>query len=514
MACSRHAVLPECAVEPVPTRDPLRCNTFKRWIWGAVLVSVIGGGMIFAFLTFAAPIMLTPVETQRLLVRGGTALAVFLVVAVPVLHRVRRRRFAASTAWLREHRAPTESEQRMTLGAPWEAVRVSAVVWGLGAVIFALLGVTEKLSASLYIFSTVALGGLSTSAVWYLVVERVMRPVAERALDGGTPDRRFGPTIPRRMTMVWILATGVPLLGVAVLAVGYLADVGFQTRRTFAAILVLVGVALVVGLCAILVAVRSVSERISALRAALALVQAGDFGARVVVDDASEIGRLQAGFNTMAAGLAERERIRDTFGTYVDRDVAEHILRGGTPLAGEELEVTMMFVDVRGFTTLAERLRPTDVVATLNRLYERIVPLVHHHGGHVDKYAGDGLFAVFGALRRHCDHADRALSAAMQIAAAVGDEFGGALSVGVGLNSGPVVAGNVGGAGRLEFSVIGDAVNVAARVESATRLTGDTVLLTKRTLGLLSDDFGEFVERPGLALKGKTAPVQIYAPAS
>ena len=312
--------------------------------------------------------------------------------------------------------------------------------------------------------------------------------------------------------MAWTLATGVPLLGVAVLAVGYLCGIGFEAHRTFEAILVLVVLALVVGLFAILVAVRSVSERIGALRIALAQVQSGDFGARVVVDDASEIGRLQAGFNTMTAGLAERERIRDVFGTYVDRDVADHILRSGAPLAGEEVEVTMMFVDVRGFTSFAEELHPSDVVATLNRLFERIVPLVHQHGGHVDKYAGDGLFAVFGAPRRHSDHADRALTTAMAIADAVVDEFDGELSVGVGLNSGPVVAGSVGGAGRLEFSVIGDAVNVAARVESATRQTGDPVLLSGGTLGMLTNGHGDFVERPGLMLKGKTMPVQLYAP--
>jgi adenylate cyclase len=360
----------------------------------------------------------------------------------------------------------------------------------------------------------VVLGGISTSAVWYLIVEWIMRPVSARALGGGPPDRRFGPSIQHRLTMAWTLATGVPLLGVATLAVGYLADVGFHPQRTFAAILVLIVIALVVGLLTILVAVRSVAQRVSALRVALARVQAGDFAARVVVDDATEIGRLQAGFNSMVAGLAERERIRHAFGTYVDRDVAEHILRAGTELEGEEVEVTIMFVDVRGFTTFAERLPPAQVVATLNRLFERIVPLVHRHGGHIDKYAGDGLLAVFGAPRHQADHADQALAAALKIAGAVDNEFGDALSVGVGLNSGSVVAGNVGGGGRLEFSVIGDAVNVAARVESATRQTGDSILLTEHTLALLADPQSGYVERPGLTLKGKTTPVQVYAPAT
>ncbi len=490
----------------------LQRRTFLRWVWGAAWVSISGGAIIFAFLAFAAPILLSPVETQRLLLRGGTAIAIFVIIASPTLLRIRRRRFELSTAWLGEGRPPTMSELRMTLDAPAEAVRVSAVVWTVCAVMFALLGGTETLSVPLYIFCAVMLGGISTSAVLYLVVERVMRPVSALALRGGAPKNHIGPTVRRRLAMAWTLTTGTPLVGVAILAVGYLLGVGFRAQRTFAAVLVLVAVALVVGLFALLVAVHSVAESLSAMRAALARVQDGDFGARVVVDDTSEIGQLQAGFNAMAAGLTERERIRDTLTTYMDRDVAEHILRAGQELAGEEVDVTMMFVDVCGFTSFAEALHPADVFATLNRLFERIVPLVHQQGGHVDKYAGDGLFAVFGAPRRYADHADRALAAALQIAAAVRDEFEGTLSVGVGLNSGRVVAGNVGGAGRLEFSVIGDAVNVAARVESATRQTGDSVLLSGRTLGMLTDGGGDFVERPGLLLRGKTAPVQIYAP--
>jgi adenylate cyclase len=492
--------------------DPLRYATFRRWVWGAVFVSASGGAIVFAFLSFAAPILLSPAATNRLLWRGGTALAVFAIVVVPVLLRVRRNRFAASTAWLRERRTPTDRERRMTLGAPSEAVRLSALTWGIGATFFAMLGATESVSAALYIFSAVVLGGITTTAVWYLIAERIMRPVSARALDGGPADHRFGPSIQLRLAMAWTLATGVPLLGVITLAVGYLADVGFEPHRTFAAILGLVAVALVVGLFTLVVAARSVAERIGALHRALARVQAGDFAARVVVDDASEIGRLQVGFNTMSAGLAERERIREVFGTYVDRDVAAHILQAGAALQGDEVDVTLMFVDVRSFTSFAERLPPIEVVATLNRLFERIVPLVHRHGGHVDKYAGDGLFAVFGAPRRHLDHADRALMAALELSDAVRDEFGTALSVGVGLNSGTVVAGNVGGAGRLEFSVIGDAVNVAARVESATRQTGDLVLLTGETLALLRADHGEFVARQGLVLKGKSSCVQIYAP--
>src|SRR5207244_4178301 len=105
----------------------------------------------------------------------------------------------------------------------------------------------------------------------------------------------------------------------------------------------------------------------------------------------------------------------------------------------------------------AERFAASEVVATLNRLFELVVPLIHKHGGHVDKFVGDGLLAVFGAPRRFEDHAERALTAALEIGRSVREQLSGQLEIGIGLNTGPVVAGNVGGGGRLEFSVIGDA---------------------------------------------------------
>jgi adenylate cyclase len=141
------------------------------------------------------------------------------------------------------------------------------------------------------------------------------------------------------------------------------------------------------------------------------------------------------------------------------------------------------------------------------------VPIIHERGGHVDKFIGDGLMAVFGAPRRQDDHADQALGAACEIAALVAEEFEPELRVGIGLNSGTVVAGNVGGAGRLDFSVIGDPVNVAARVEAATRETGDTILLTADTKDRLERSTVALEERPRVPLKGKLTPVALYAPA-
>jgi adenylate cyclase len=214
----------------------------------------------------------------------------------------------------------------------------------------------------------------------------------------------------------------------------------------------------------------------------------------------------------MAEGLTERERIRDMFGSYVDPAVAETILDEGVDLSGEEVEVTIMFIDVRGFTAFAEETDAREVVAGMNALFEAVIPVIHDHEGRVDKFVGDGLLAVFGAPQRLEHHADAGVAAALEIAQAVADGHAGDLQIGIGVNSGTVIAGNVGAAGRLEFSVIGDPVNVAARVQEATRETGDTVLITDHTRELLSDEPVALVERSRVELRGRSAPVVLYAP--
>lgn len=345
----------------------------------------------------------------------------------------------------------------------------------------------------------------------FFIFERAMRPVVDD-IATALPEEAM-PAAPG-LSLRARLLIALPTINVITAAPVYGLARGGDAELADLAIVVLIAIAITgtVSLVLTLLLASSVSEPISELREATRRLGAGDFSARVPVVTTDETGELARAFNQAAAGLAEREKIRDAFGTYVDQEVAEHILREGTDLAGEEVEVTMMFIDVRDFTGFAERSEATEVVATINRLFERAVPIIHEHKGHVDKFVGDGLLAVFGAPRRQEDHADQALAAACEIAEAVEEELGSDLAIGIGLNSGSVVAGNVGGAGRLEFSVIGDAVNTAARVEAATRKTGDTVLIAERTKELLRESDLPLTERSGVELKGKREAVRLYAP--
>jgi class 3 adenylate cyclase len=277
-------------------------------------------------------------------------------------------------------------------------------------------------------------------------------------------------------------------------------------------VLVAIGVATTISLELTVLLSRSVLGPLADLKRATDAVGEGDFDVAVPITTADEIGELSASFNQMVAGLRERERIRTAFGTYLDRDIAEHILSDGFTEGGELIEVSILFCDVKDFTAFAESAEAGEVVARLNELFGVVVPVISRFGGHVDKFEGDGLMAVFGAPERIPDHADRALSAAFEIDRLVNDEGeGGEFRVGIGLNTGEVVAGSIGGGGRLNFSVIGDAVNVAARVEAATRETGSSLLLTEATRDRLHRDF-ELRSLGERDLRGLERPVHLYAP--
>ena len=344
----------------------------------------------------------------------------------------------------------------------------------------------------------------------YFAVEAGLRPVVVD-INRVVPPRLS--TLHKAIPLRWKLMAALPLINVITgLVVAALSggDHG-ETAGLGIDVLIATGVAATIALELSVLVARSILRPMRDLEAGIEAVRRGDFTASVPVTTADELGELSAGFNQMVSGLAERERIREAFGTYLDEEVAEYILSDGYEPEGFETEVSLLFCDVRDFTGFAADAGAHEVVASINELFETIVPIVSAEGGHVDKFIGDGLLAVFGAPQRSDDHADRAVRAAIAIARRVNHGDRVALQVGVGVNSGTVVAGSIGGAGRLNFSVIGDPVNVAARVEAETRLTGDEVLITASTLELMR-------ERPAVdsrgprELKGKQEPVELFAP--
>lgn len=380
-----------------------------------------------------------------------------------------------------------------------------------GFVLAALLGLPLYRGALLFPVSFLLYA--SSAVLRYIALELGMRPVLEAVgerLPEGSPPAVGGVSLHRRLLVTVPMVTwgaGVVVGGLVTPNTRALDTIGLAGGVAF-------GVSAAISMWLSLVLADAVSGPVIDLRDATRRVGKGDLTVRVPVVCTDETGQLAASFNAMVAGLGERERLHEAFGAYVDPALTPRVLAEGPNLEGEELEVSILFVDVRGFTSFAETAAAPEVVARLNELYEAIVPVIRRHGGHANKFIGDGLLAVFGAPERHADHAARAVAAAREIAGVVRNGRGGPLRVGLGVNSGRVVVGTIGGGGRRDFTVIGDVVNTAARVEAATRSTGDDILITESTLRALESDGHDFEERPSAPLRGKSETVRLYAPLS
>ncbi len=244
-------------------------------------------------------------------------------------------------------------------------------------------------------------------------------------------------------------------------------------------------------------------------------VRAGRFDVAVPLLSQDEFRKIAEGTNEMIAGLREREADRQTFGKFFSPETARRIRARGAKLGGERIEVTVLFTDVPNYTSISERLPPEQVVAFLNDYFSRVVAAVRRHGGELDKFIGDAAMAVFG-LDGSPDPRSAGLRAALEIRDELATRSASAdgspdLAVGIGLHHGEVIAGNIGSADRLEHTVIGDAVNVASRVESATKALGVTVAASEAVVAHAAPDLRARLRDLGpQALKGKSAPVVLF----
>jgi adenylate cyclase len=248
-------------------------------------------------------------------------------------------------------------------------------------------------------------------------------------------------------------------------------------------------------------------------------IAAGNFQHRVELKQEDELGSLAASFNQMSKGLTERDRVRDLLGKVISPEVATELLRKDVVLGGEEREVTVLFSDLRNFTNMSELLSPHEMVGVLNRYFTRMSAIVEAHGGVVDKYMGDALMALFGAPFGHPDDADRAMHAALEMTEALDDlnrqwHQRGLLTidVGIGINTDRVVAGNMGSETRLNYTVIGDGVNLASRLQGLTKTPeyGARIIISGSTLAGARERYR--TRRLGeVAVKGKQRPTEIFA---
>ena len=283
-----------------------------------------------------------------------------------------------------------------------------------------------------------------------------------------------------------------------------------------------VEVTTVVGITLIAVAIStyfigsSLLGPIRNLSQAMDRVAAGDLNERVPVTSNDEIGELTGQFNTMVEGLRERERFRETFGRYVDENVAATILQreGEGVLAGEMREATILFTDIAGFTTITEYLAPHELVAALNDYLETVLEPIRANGGVVNTFIGDGLFASFNMPLACENHACAAVRAAIDIQRAVGSrtfgDMGLALPTRIGISTGQVIGGSVGASRRLTFTLLGDTVNLAARLEQLNKDYSTRILVSKTTREACGDQF-VFTDLGSVAVRGRSDAAIVFS---
>ena len=442
------------------------------------------------------------------------ALALEVPIFIAMGSRLVVRKVEPARRWLEEDRPPTDEERSLVLRAPLIVARMHAAEWGFAAVAFGALNwIWFSAELGQRVAITIALGGITAAAVAYLVSERFLRPTAARALAANPVDTPVGPGIRSRAMIAWVVGTGIPGLGVVLVAVSTLVERDFKRDELAVTVLVLVGIALVFGLYVYRLATRSVADPVLSVRDAMRAVEAGDLEAKVPVYDGSEVGLLQAGFNRMAEGLRERERIRDLFGRQVGEEVARKALEQEVELGGEARTVAILFCDVVGSTSIAADRDPHEVVEMLNRFFAIVVEVVREHGGWVNKVEGDAALAVFGAPVEVDDPAGRALAAARELCERLRSELD-ELEAAIGVSHGEVVAGNIGEQSRFEYTVIGDPVNEAARLTELAKSRPGMVLASAAAIEAAAGDeaqswqLGDSVE-----LRGRSRSTRLASPA-
>lgn len=265
---------------------------------------------------------------------------------------------------------------------------------------------------------------------------------------------------------------------------------------------------------------KTISKPVKTLTFAAAEIEKGEYELDLKPKTKDELGLLTTSFVNMGKGLAERERLKDSFGRFTNKAIAERAMRGELTLGGETKETTIFFSDIRSFTAISERLTPSEVVEFLNEYMTSMVECVNSTNGTVDKFIGDAIMAVWGAPVSSGSPKEDALNcirAALKMRAALiifnknrGGDKKPIIRIGCGINSGPVVAGQIGSQQRMEYTVIGDAVNLASRTEALNKPMGTDILITEYTYNLVKERV-LVQEMPSVTVKGKEKPLRMFA---
>jgi adenylate cyclase len=411
--------------------------------------------------------------------------------------------------------------RRRLVHLPWYGAAISGAGWLLGAIIFLLsLSIAGRpMSAQLFWHLPISFGVsgfIATTQSFFLIELASHWGLFPLFFQDARPDRLKGirPISLRMRGFMWTVSASICPIGSLLLLLFAPPSPG-TNPQSFGAFVAVIGVAF--ALFSALLIGRSVAEPVDQLREAAQAVTDGRLDVQVPLQRADEFGALIGEFNRMVRDLREKEKLRRTFGVHVGRKVAEQILSRGAGVGGTEQEITVMFVDIRSFTTRAAGLNPQQTVGLLNEFLQAMVEVIEgEHGGMINKFLGDGFMALFGIDSETRNHADEALAAARRLEQRLerlnlelskrGEE---PIRIGIGINSGRAIVGSIGSSERMEFTVIGNTVNIASRIEDLNKTLGTSLLLSKDTRDALKRAV-ELRALPPQSVKGVDRPVEIF----
>lgn len=412
--------------------------------------------------------------------------------------------------------------RRKTINLPWSITAISGAAWLLCVPVFLLSlalasdALDRRLLWHLPISFLVS-AFISVTHSFFLVELAshwgIFPTLFRHARADLTPGGR--PLSLRGRGLLWAISAGICPIG-SLLLLSFASPAPGTDPVWFAVFVGSVGVAF--GLCTALLIGRLVAEPIDQLRTAAQGVAQGRLDTDLHLPRADEFGLLIAEFNNMLHELREKERLRQTFGLHVGKKTAEQILARDPGLGGVEQLITIMFVDIRSFTQRTANLAPGETVRMLNEFLRVMVRVVEtDHNGIINKFLGDGFMALFGIGDDAANHADEALATGRDMLRAL-EELNTRLlvegrertAIGIGIHTGLAIVGSIGSPERLEFTAIGNAVNIASRIEALTKTVQRPLLLTEGTAQHLKERM-ELEEFPPQAVRGVEEPMRVYS---
>lgn len=492
------------------------------------IINFVGALVVYLYFTLVDPLPEGNEVVQALSPIGLIVFLAFILLTftVGILWRNRsNQRIAAYHHKLNENASTGELElelRREVLHVPIMTTLRTGIMWLLAGVLFSFVLYTPRAFIGI-----VAIGGALTSALTYFIVETLWRPVIPLFFPQGDLSSAGAIRLPvlARLLLVILLVGLLPPLILVNLALRraqslLVADNPQAVlQNLFVLVIFILTASLLAGIGLSVLMTRSITNPLKTLQGAMQHVEQSDFSIQVPVTSNDELGYLSERFNQMTAGLRRGQRMQRLFGLYVSPEVARAAVENGAGLGGELVMSTILFSDLRDFTGLSESMPPDALIQLINRYMTLMVGVITGHSGIVTRFGGDSILAVFGSpLNPSARHAALAVQAALEMRRAL-KEFnqdqaaagGPTLRMGVGVATGNVVAGNVGGKERIEYTLLGDATNLASRLQEKTKQLGAQILLSETTYQQASQDITLRASKlSGVTIRGKREDLTVY----